>query len=44
LGNKQNGAVKSLVPHINTCLEGLGLIATPEIHGPMARDYVKYNG
>ena len=41
---KQQTAVKDLVPHVNDILESFGLIKTPELHGPMARDYIKFNG
>lgn len=41
---KQDKAVKDLVPHINTILEGFGLLKIEQIHAPMARDYIKFNG
>lgn len=44
LHKKQDLAVKDLVPHINTILEGFGLLMTEQIHAPMARDYIKFNG
>lgn len=36
-------AVKDLLPHINDCVEAFGIPNIPHIHGPIARDFVKFN-
>lgn len=36
-------AVKSFAPHVNTAVEGLGLIRPTEYFMPIARDYVAFN-
>ena len=43
LASKQSSAVKSFAPHMNDVLESFGLIMTPDVHAPIARDYVKFN-
>jgi hypothetical protein len=43
LASKQGTAVKALAPHMNDVLGSFGIIMTPEIHSPIARDYVKFN-
>jgi hypothetical protein len=35
-------AVKSLVPHINDCVEALGCVKINNMHAPITRDYVKF--
>jgi hypothetical protein len=40
LAAKKDQAVKDLLPHVNDCIEGLGLIMTPEVNGPISRDYI----
>ena len=36
-------AVKDLVPHMNTCVEALGVVPHKHLKAPIARDYVKFN-
>jgi hypothetical protein len=40
LAAKQDQAVKEFLPYVNDCIEGLGLIMTPEVKGPISRDYI----
>ena len=35
--------VKDLVPHINDCVEALGVNRNEKLHGPISRDYVQFN-
>lgn len=44
LAERQDQAVKDLMPHINDCVEALGVNKNANLHGPIARDYVKFNG
>lgn len=37
------GAVKDLVPHINTCVEALGVVPHKHLQAPIVRDYIKFN-
>jgi len=41
--NMFDQAVKDLIPHMNTCVEALGLIAHKHIIAPIARDYQAFN-
>ena len=43
LSDRQDSAVKELVPHINDCVEALGVNRNANLHGPISRDYVKFN-
>jgi hypothetical protein len=43
LASKQGAAVKAFAPYINDVVEAFGLIKTPQLHGPVSRDYVKFN-
>lgn len=36
-------AVKDYVPHMNTCVEALGVVQQKHLIGPVARDYVAFN-
>jgi acyl-CoA oxidase len=43
IGSVFEQAVKDLVPHMNTCVEALGVIAKKHLMAPIARDYVAFN-
>ena len=43
LGSVFEQAVKDFVPHMNTVVEALGVIAKKHIMSPIARDYVAFN-
>lgn len=43
LESSYQSAVKGLVPHINDILEGFNLPQIPQLWGPIARDYQKFN-
>jgi len=36
-------AVKDLMPHLNDCIEALGVPMHQNLNVPLARDYIKYN-
>jgi hypothetical protein len=36
-------AVKEFVPHMNTCVEALGIFTHKHLIGPIGRDYVAFN-
>ena len=36
-------AVKELLPHMNTCVEALGVPTSKHLIAPIARDYVSFN-
>ena len=40
---RRNEAVKELAPHMNDCVESLGVFKIQNIHAPIARDYIKFN-
>ena len=40
---RRNEAVKELAPHMNDCVESLGVLNIQNIHAPIARDYIKFN-
>ena len=43
LSERKDHAVKELVPHINDCVEALGVNKIAELHGPISRDFVNFN-
>lgn len=43
LDQVHDAAVKALVPHLNTCVEALGIPNVKQLHSPIARDYIAFN-
>ena len=36
-------AVKDLIPHMNTCVEALGVPLSKDLVAPIGRDYIAFN-
>ena len=41
---KQASCVKALAPHINDCVEAMGVPTAQHVSAPIARDYIAFNG
>ena len=43
LDEEHNAIVADFVPHMNTVVEGLGIVTPVQMRGPITRDYVAFN-